>query len=129
MGASGEANIFVEKNKGLPVEIVYPVDGTGLRFDACGIIKGGPNPANAKLWMDFITTREAMTIVSQAPHYWRMVRLDVPPPPAWISALAQDGLPPEAIPHNAVARENYPFRLEHGALQLVARPAREGDSA
>ena len=60
---------------------MYPSDGTGLRFDASGIIKDSPNTANARLWMDFLTTKEAMGIISQAPHFRRMTRPDVPPPP------------------------------------------------
>jgi len=81
IGVTGEGNVFTEKAKGNPVEAVYPSDGTGLRFDASGIIKGGPNTANAKLWMDFLTTKEAMSIISAAPHFRRMTRPDVPPPP------------------------------------------------
>jgi iron(III) transport system substrate-binding protein len=73
--------VFTEKAKGNPVEAVYPTEGTGLRFDASGIIKGGPNPRNAQIFMDWLTTKEAMTIVSQAPHFRRMARPDVPPPP------------------------------------------------
>ncbi len=81
IGITGEGNVFTEKARGNPVEAVYPTEGTGLRFDASGIIKGGPNPRNARLWMDFLTTKEAMTIISQAPHFRRMTRPDVPPPP------------------------------------------------
>lgn len=81
IGITGEGNVFAEKARGNPVEAVYPSEGTGLRFDASGIIKGGPNLRNAKLWMDFLTTKEAMTIISKAPHFRRMARPDVPPPP------------------------------------------------
>ncbi len=87
VGVTGEGNVFTEKSSGMPVVAVYPSEGTGLRFDASGIIKGGPNLANAKLWMDFLTTKEAMGLISQAPHFRRMVRPDVAPPP---------GLPPSA---------------------------------
>jgi iron(III) transport system substrate-binding protein len=81
IGVTGEGNVFTEKNKGNPVEAVYPSEGTGLRFDASGIIKGGPNPKSAKIFMDWLTTKEALSIVSQAPHFRRMARPDVPPPP------------------------------------------------
>jgi len=87
IGVTGEGNVFTEKNKGMPVVAVYPSEGTGLRYAASGIIKGRPNPANAKLGMDFLTPKEAMGIISQAPHFRRMVRPDVAPPP---------GLPPSA---------------------------------
>jgi len=81
IGITGEGNVFTEKARGNPVEAVYPSEGTGLRFDASGIIKGGPNLRNAKIFMDWLTTREAMTIISQSPHFRRMTRPDVPPPP------------------------------------------------
>jgi iron(III) transport system substrate-binding protein len=81
IGVTGEGNVFTEKAKGNPVAAVYPSEGTGLRFDASGIIKGGPNPQNARIFMDWVTTKDAMTIVSQAPHFRRMTRPDVPPPP------------------------------------------------
>ena len=81
IGITGEGNVFTEKAKGNHVEAVYPTEGTGLRFDASGIIKGGPNLRNAQIFMDWLTTKEAMTIVSQSPHFRRMTRPDVPPPP------------------------------------------------
>jgi iron(III) transport system substrate-binding protein len=81
IGVTGEGNVFTEKAKGNPVEAVYPSEGTGLRFDASGIIKGGPNPQNARIFMDWLTTKPAMTIISQAPFFRRMTRPDVPPPP------------------------------------------------
>jgi len=81
IGVTGEGNVFGEINKGHTVAAVYPADGTGLRFDASGIIKGGPNPDNAKIFMDWLTTKDAMSIISTAPHFRRMARPDVPPPP------------------------------------------------
>ena len=81
IGVTGEGNVFGEINKGHPVATVYPSEGTGLRFDASGIIKGGPNPDNAKIFMDWLTTKDAMAIISRAPHFRRMARPDVPPPP------------------------------------------------
>ena len=81
IGVTGEGNVFGEINKGHPVAAVYPDEGTGLRFDASGIIKGGPNPSNAKIFMDWLTTKDAMSIISKAPHFRRMARPDVPPPP------------------------------------------------
>ena len=81
IGITGEGNVFTEKARGNSVEAVYPSEGTGLRFDASAIIKGGPNRDNARLFMDWLTTKEAMTIISQAPHFRRMTRPDVPPPP------------------------------------------------
>ncbi len=59
IGITGEGNVFTEKAKGNHVEAVYPTEGTGLRFDASGIIKGGPNLRNAQIFMDWLTTKES----------------------------------------------------------------------
>lgn len=63
IGVTGEYNIASHIEDGTPVIAIYPEDGTGARFDATGIIKNGPNLENAKLFMDFMTTKEAYEIV------------------------------------------------------------------
>ena len=42
---------------------------------------GGPNPDNAKLFLDFISSREAHSIAAGKPFFRRSVRKDVAPPP------------------------------------------------
>ena len=81
IGLTGEENVFKLKEDGRPVDAVHPAEGTGLRFDAVGIIKGGPNPDNAKLFLDFITSKEAHSIAAGKPFFRRSVRKDVAPPP------------------------------------------------
>ncbi|MDL2229836.1 extracellular solute-binding protein [Treponema sp. OttesenSCG-928-L16] len=63
VGVTGEGNIASYITQGAPVTYVYPQDGTGARFDATGIIKNGPNPKAAELFMDFITSEEAYSII------------------------------------------------------------------
>lgn len=81
IGLTGEENAFKLKSEGRPVEAVHPAEGTGLRFDALGIIKGGPNPENAKLFLDFLNSKEAHAIAAGKPFFRRSVRKDVAPPP------------------------------------------------
>lgn len=81
IGLTGEENVFLLKEQGRPVEAVHPAEGTGLRFDAVGIIKGGPNLENAKLFLDFINSQEAHGIAAGKPFFRRSVRKDVAPPP------------------------------------------------
>ena len=81
IGLTGEENVFKLKEEGRPVEAVHPAEGTGLRFDAVGIIKGGPNPDNAKLLLDFLNFKEAHAIAAGKPFFRRSVRKDVAPPP------------------------------------------------
>ncbi len=65
IGVTGEPNIAQHISDGSPVVAVYPEDGTGARFDASGIIKNASNLENAKIFMDFMTTKEAYQIIME----------------------------------------------------------------
>ena len=80
IGMTGEGNVYDLRSKGYPVDVVYPVEGTGLRFDATGLIKGGPNPKSARIFYDYANGREAHLIYVRAGSR-RSVRPDVPTPP------------------------------------------------
>ncbi len=62
---------------GGPVAIVYPEDGTSTLADAMGLIKGGPNPANGKKFIDWLLTKPAQEVVVHELGR-RAVRTDVP---------------------------------------------------
>jgi iron(III) transport system substrate-binding protein len=107
IGVTGEANIKTMIDEGYPVKAVYPEDGTGLRFDASAIIKGGPNPDNAKLFLDFANSKEAHEIIASTNR--RSVRKDV---------AAPEGLDPTAdiktFPYDAaMAAANRDENLAH----------------
>ncbi|MDO4697428.1 MAG: ABC transporter substrate-binding protein [Pasteurellaceae bacterium] len=51
-----------EKEKGAPVESVLPEDGIGYALGAASIIKGARNLENAKLFMDWVLSKEAQEI-------------------------------------------------------------------
>ena len=78
IGITGEANIAMLIEEGWPVAAVYPSEGTGLRFDAMGIIEGGPNPEAARTFMDWATGIENHEIAAE--FYRRSVRADAPAP-------------------------------------------------
>ena len=80
VGLTSEFNILASKLDGLPVEALYPKDGTALINDASGIIKGGPNPANARKFMDFINSKEAHQMIVDIDKR-RSARSDMAPPP------------------------------------------------
>lgn len=65
VGITGEANVFNLIEQGYPVKAIYPKDGTALRYDTMSIIKNGPNPENAKKFMDFLTSKPVMTALAQ----------------------------------------------------------------
>ena len=87
IGATGEGNIAEYILKGSPVTYVYPEDGTGARFDASGIINNGPNPRAAELFIDFLTTKEAYSIILDV----RSRRVVIPelPGPGPLPALSE----------------------------------------
>jgi iron(III) transport system substrate-binding protein len=78
IGITGEANVAMLIEEGWPVTAIYPSEGTGLRFDAMGIIAGGPNPEAARIFMDWATGLDNHAIAAQ--HYRRSVRADAPAP-------------------------------------------------
>ena len=85
VGLTSEFNILVSKLEGNPVEAVYPSDGTALIIDANGIIKGGPNPENARKFIDFISSAGAHKILVDLDKR-RSARKDVTPPPGLADA-------------------------------------------
>lgn len=68
--ARGEASIGIgflhehslEKEKGAPVEIVVPCEGTGYEIGGVSIIKGARNPENAKKFVDWALSKEAQEL-------------------------------------------------------------------
>jgi len=78
IGITGESNIAQLISEGWPVAAIYPSEGTGLRFDSMGIIAGGPNPENARVFMDWATSLANHEIAAR--HFRRSVRADAPAP-------------------------------------------------
>lgn len=64
-------------NEGAPIEIVYPVEGTIVKADGIGIVKGAVNSENAQKFVDFVTSYEIQRFISLQLNR-RSVRLDVP---------------------------------------------------
>ncbi|MBI1774083.1 MAG: extracellular solute-binding protein [Proteobacteria bacterium] len=87
VGLTSEFNILQSKVEGFPVEAIYPTDGTALINDANGIIKGGPNPQNAKLFLDYISSKPAHEILVEMDKR-RSARKDVTPPAGLTPASA-----------------------------------------
>lgn len=64
---------------GLPVKIVYPKDVCTVQVDAYGLVKGAPHSDLAKIFLNFLGTKEAHELVSSIIKR-RSVRKDVAPP-------------------------------------------------
>ncbi|TDQ59895.1 iron(III) transport system substrate-binding protein [Mesocricetibacter intestinalis] len=71
--ARGEASIGIgflhehslEKAKGAPVELIVPCEGTGYEIGGVSIIKGARNAENAKLFVDWVLSKEAQELAWQ----------------------------------------------------------------
>jgi iron(III) transport system substrate-binding protein len=50
---------------GAPVEIVYPAEGAAFLPATAEVIKGGPNPAAAQAFIDFIISEQGQTIIAE----------------------------------------------------------------
>ena len=59
MADGNEYNMFMLKESGRPVEIVYPTEGTPLIVGPNGIFKNAPNPNAARLFQNWMFTVEA----------------------------------------------------------------------
>jgi iron(III) transport system substrate-binding protein len=62
IGVTEESKPYRMAKKDYPTIAVYPEEGVAMSYGAVGIIKGGPNPKNARLFIDFINSREGHQI-------------------------------------------------------------------
>lgn len=63
MADGNEYNMFLLKEKGSPVEIVYPVEGTPFIASPSAILKDAPHPNAARLFQSYLFTAEAQQLL------------------------------------------------------------------
>src|SRR5215813_13368910 len=63
MADGNEYNIFQLKEKGDPVEIVYPTEGTPLIVGPSGLLKDAPSPKAARLLQSFMFSAECQQLM------------------------------------------------------------------
>jgi iron(III) transport system substrate-binding protein len=63
MADGTESNMFVLKERGAPVEIVYPAEGTPLVPSPTGILAKAPHPHAARLFQTFLYTPELQRLL------------------------------------------------------------------
>ncbi len=63
MADGNEYNMFQLKEKGDPVEIIYPTEGTPLIVGPNGVLKNAPNPNAARLFQSFCFTPETQQLI------------------------------------------------------------------
>ncbi len=65
---------------GAPIGAIYPTDGTAIPPDANAVIKGAKHPKAARLLVDFLLSKEVMTLLAEK-FSLRSSRTDVISPP------------------------------------------------
>lgn len=94
---------------GAPVKIVWPADDPLLIPNTIVLIKGGPNPANARALIDYVVSEEVEVALSKS----RSAQIPVRPnlaPPAGLEPIDEDRVPKvdwaavaKALPESAAA--------------------------
>ena len=69
-------SVLPGKYKGQPCDVVYPAEGVTLSPGPAGILKKAAHPNAAKLFMDYICSKEAQEII--AAKYYYPGRVDIP---------------------------------------------------
>jgi len=69
-----------EAVEGAPLRVVAPCEGTGYEIGSMSIIRGGPNPANARRWYEFALTPAAQALGARAKSYQMPSHREAPVP-------------------------------------------------
>ncbi|WP_445504230.1 extracellular solute-binding protein [Microvirga sp. G4-2] len=64
MADGNEYNMFMLKESGVPVEIVYATEGTPIAIGHAGLLKNAPHPNAAKLFYAFLFSRDTQQLIS-----------------------------------------------------------------
>jgi iron(III) transport system substrate-binding protein len=65
MADGNEYNVFQLKEDGVPIEVVYATEGTPVAIGHGAILKNAPNPNAAKLFYQWMFTKEAQQLISE----------------------------------------------------------------
>jgi len=78
VGVTFEEAAAIYRKQGAPVEIAYPAEGTIVEPDGVAVIRGAKNRQNARIFVDFVTSRKVQTKIITSLNR-RSDRIDVPP--------------------------------------------------
>jgi iron(III) transport system substrate-binding protein len=68
---------------GAPVGVIYPQDGTSIPPDGNALIKGAKHPKAARLFLDYVVSKEVMDLLAEK-FSLRSARVDVNPPKGFV---------------------------------------------
>lgn len=63
LGISLEYAGYLWASNGAPVKVVYPADGTIAQMEGVAIIKGGPNSAGARRFVDYVNRKDVREMI------------------------------------------------------------------
>ena len=63
LGISLEYAGYLWANNGAPVKVVYPADGTIAQMEGVAVIKGGPNTAGARKFVDYVNRKDVREMI------------------------------------------------------------------
>ena len=63
LGVSLEYAGYLWANNGAPVKVIYPADGTIAQMEGIGVIKGGPNTAGARKFVDYVNRKDVREMI------------------------------------------------------------------
>jgi iron(III) transport system substrate-binding protein len=66
MADGNDCDLVVLKERGQPVEVVYPAEGSPLIIGATGIFRSAPNPNAARLFQSYLYTVESQQIMTDS---------------------------------------------------------------
>ena len=63
LGMSLEYAGYLWASNGAPVKVVYPADGTIAQMEGVAIVKGGPNSAGARRFVDYVNRKDVREMI------------------------------------------------------------------
>jgi iron(III) transport system substrate-binding protein len=63
LGISLEYAGYLWSNNGAPVKVLYPADGTIAQMEGVAVIKGGPNTAGARKFVDYVNRKDVREMI------------------------------------------------------------------
>ena len=63
LGISLEYAGYLWSNNGAPVKVLYPADGTIAQMEGVAIVKGGPNTAGARKFVDYVNRKDVREMI------------------------------------------------------------------
>jgi iron(III) transport system substrate-binding protein len=89
LGISLEYAGYLWANNGAPVKVIYPADGTIAQMEGVAIVKGGPNTAGARKFVDYVNRKDVReTILKQTFRRPARQDLDLPNLPGKMPRLS-----------------------------------------